>query len=128
MPNALVNFCTAPQRRALWRALLALLLIAITWLALVPAPPQVMTTGWDKSNHLLAFASLAFASAWARWPQPRHWPVLFAVLLAYGGAIEIAQSFLPPREADWLDLLADSIGISLGLVAAWPIARAAGAR
>ncbi len=125
MPNPIVHFCTAPERRSLWRALLAVLVLAITWLALVPAPPKLMTTGWDKSNHLLAFASLAFASAWARWPQPRKWPVLFAVVLAYGGAIEIAQSFLPPREADVLDLLADSLGILLGLLAAWPIARAA---
>lgn len=125
MPNALVHFCTAPERRMLWRALLAVLVVAITWLALVPAPPKLMTTGWDKSNHLLAFASLAFACAWARWPRPRQWPVLFAVVLAYGGAIEIAQSFLPPREADVLDLLADSLGISLGLLAAWPIAHAA---
>ena len=37
--------------------------------------------------------------------------------------IEIAQSFLPPREADWHDVLADGVGIALGLLAAWPITR-----
>lgn len=58
----------------------------------------------------------------------RRWPLLFVVVLAYGGAIEIAQSYLPPREGDWLDLLADAVGISLGLLLAWPVAVGAARR
>jgi VanZ family protein len=42
-------------------------------------------------------------------------------LLAFGGAIEIAQTFLPPREGDWWDLLADGVGIAIGLLFALPI-------
>jgi VanZ family protein len=128
MPRFILHLCTAPERRALWRALLAALVVVITWLALIPAPPKAITTGWDKSNHALAFASLAFASAWAVWPRVRRWPLLFVVVLAYGGAIEIAQSYLPPREGDWLDLLADAVGISLGLLLAWPVAVGAAGR
>lgn len=118
----LIRFATAPGQRRLWRALLAVLLVAITGLALLPDPPQTVSTGWDKSNHALAFASLAFASVWALWPRPRQWGLLVAALLAYGGAIEVAQTFLPPRSGDWLDLLADGCGIALGLLAAWPLA------
>ncbi|MBI3350785.1 MAG: VanZ family protein [Burkholderiales bacterium] len=121
MPSLLLNLCTAPERRPLWRALLLLLLAVITWLALTPAPPKTLSTGWDKSNHALAFGSLAFSSVWAWWQRPRQWPLLVIALLAYGGAIEIAQSFLPPREGDWWDLLADGVGITLGLLAAWPV-------
>ena len=121
MPRFLLNLCTAPERRVLWRALLALLLVVITYLALIPAPPKAITTGWDKSNHALAFASLAFSSVWAVWQQPRQWGWLVAALVGYGIGIEIAQSFLPPREADWHDVVADSVGIALGLIAAWPI-------
>lgn len=110
------------ERRVLWRALLALLLAVITWLALSTAPPQTADTGWDKANHALAFTALAFSAVWALWQRPRQWPVLFIVLLAYGGAIEIAQSFVPSREAEWADLLADGVGIVLGLLVAWPIA------
>ncbi|MCE4554673.1 VanZ family protein [Roseateles cellulosilyticus] len=115
--------CTAPGRRPLWRALLALLLLVITWLALTPAPPKVADLGWDKANHLSAFAALTFCTVWAFWPQPRQWLWVALAMLAYGIGIEIAQSFLPPREADWHDVVADSVGIALGLLTAWPIAR-----
>lgn len=124
MPPAmrrLIHFATHPAQRRLWRALLALLLVAITWLALVPNPPQGISTGWDKTNHLLAFSTLAFVSVWARWPQPRQWPMLVVALLLYGCGIEVAQSFLPPRSAEAADVLADGLGIALGLLIAWPV-------
>ena len=128
MPSFILNLCTAPQRRALWRALLAVMLIVITCLALSPAPPKTITTGWDKSNHALAFAALAFSGVWALWQRPRQWIWLAVTLVGYGIAIEIAQSFLPPREADWHDVVADSVGIALGLLAAWPITAIAARR
>lgn len=128
MPSLLLNLCTAPERRVLWRVLLAVLLVVITTLALVPAPPKVITTGWDKSNHALAFASLAFSSVWALWQRPRQWVWLALALVAYGIGIEIAQSFLPPREADAKDVLANSVGILIGLLLAWPITASAARR
>lgn len=118
----LIQFVTAPAQRRLWRALLGLLLVVITWLALVPKPPEGLSTGWDKTNHLLAFSTLAFCCVWACWPRPRQWPLLVGALLTYGVAIEIAQSFLPPRSADAADVLADGLGIALGLLLAWPVA------
>ncbi len=121
MPSALLNLFTAPERRVLWRALLAVMLIAITWLALSPAPPKTVDTGWDKANHALAFGSLAFAGVWAWCPHPRQWYWLVLALLAYGVGIEVAQSFVPPREADLKDVLADGVGIAIGLLAAWPV-------
>ena len=98
-----------------WQALFLLLFAAISYLALSPAPPDGVSTGWDKANHALAFASLAFSGrlAWTR----RPWP-LFIALLAYGGAIELLQMHIPNRDGDWHDLLADGVGISLGLAVA----------
>jgi len=125
MSHLLSALFTAPERRMLWRALLALMLAVITWLALSPAPPRTVDTGWDKANHALAFASLAFSAVWALWQRPRQWIWLVLALLAYGVFIEIAQSFLPPREADWHDVVADGIGIAIGLLAAWPVTRMA---
>jgi VanZ family protein len=109
------------ERRPLWRVLLLLLVVAILWLALSPVPPKTVDTGWDKANHAMAFAALGFVSVWAVWPRPRGWAWLVLALLAFGGAIEIAQTFLPPREGDWWDLLADGVGIAVGLLFALPI-------
>jgi len=85
--------------------------LTVLVLALVPSPPKVFTTGWDKSNHLLAFAVMAWLGCKA-FPQR----VIFTLLglLAYGALIEILQSFTPTRSAEWLDLLADGLGILLG--------------
>ena len=101
--------------RRLWQTLFVLLFIAISYLALSPAPPAGISTGWDKANHALAFASLAFSARFAG--ARRNWP-LFIALLAYGGVIELLQLNIPNRDGDWHDLLADGVGIALGLVAA----------
>jgi VanZ family protein len=98
-----------------WRGLLALLLCAVTLLALSPVPPKGADFGGDKINHLLAFGTLGVVAALA-WRRTR-WPVA-AALLAYGGLIELLQSFTPRRQAEWADLLADAIGIALGLLLA----------
>lgn len=107
-----------PRLRPVWRALLALMVLTITALALSPKPLEGLSTGWDKSNHLLAFASLAWVGVQAYWHQPRQWHRLLLVLLAYGIGIEVAQHFLPPRSADLQDVLADMLGALLGIAAA----------
>ncbi len=90
------------------------ILLVITWLALSPHPPAQATLGWDKANHASAFGTLALLARLS-WPR-RSWALVALVLLAYGGAIELIQSQIPEREASWLDLFADSVGISLGLL------------
>jgi len=101
-----------------WTALLAALALAIGALALTPHPPPTLDTGWDKLNHVLAFAALAFcaqhAARGSRWPAPA-WQ---GGLLAYGVLIEIAQTAVPGRHGEWPDLLADAVGIVLGAAAA----------
>ena len=78
------------------------------------------TTGWDKSNHVLAFAALAFLAnkAW----RGHTWLVLPS-LLAYGALIEVLQFFTPERYAEWSDLWADGLGLLVGEA----LARLAGA-
>lgn len=102
--------------RPLRLALFAALIVAISWLALSPAPPKTMNLGWDKLNHLVAFAALMFSARLA-WPQrPAGWQ-LFAALLVYGGAIELLQTLVPGRDGDWPDMLADALGLGIGLLA-----------
>jgi VanZ family protein len=96
--------------RRLWRSALGVCMLVILVLSLLP-PTGLPTTGWDKSNHVLAFAVLAFLSHGA-WPG--RTVVALAGLLGYGGLIEVLQSFTPGRSADFADLVADAIGLASG--------------
>lgn len=69
--------------------------------------------------HLLSFAVLAVLALAARWPAPR-W-ALVVLLVVYSGATEIAQSFLPPRTAEWLDWLQNLGGTAIGIAACWSL-------
>ncbi|RZT42273.1 VanZ family protein [Cupriavidus agavae] len=96
---------------------------AATVLVLSLLPPEVPgpTTGWDKSNHVLAFGVLTALAARA-WPG-RPWPVV-AGLLGYGGLIEVLQALTSYREASWFDLCADAVGIGVGMLLSYRVIRA----
>lgn len=97
-----------------WRWALLLLAVAIIVLALLPAPPRQASLGWDKLNHVMAFASLAVCAVFG-WRDSRagRRAVLLA-LLAFGGAIELLQLQVPNRSGEWTDLAADAVGLGLG--------------
>ena len=77
----------------------------------MPAGVPLPDTGWDKSNHLLAFLALAITGLMA---YPKRPAILLASLLAFGGMIEVLQSFTPDRMAEWADLLDDALGLAVG--------------
>ena len=110
-----------------WQFLLVLLIVVVSLLALTPRPPAHVDFGWDKANHMLAFAALAFAARLG-YPAPRAarllWPM---ALLAFGGLIELLQLLVPERSGEWLDLLADGAGIVCGAIIATAVLRAASA-
>ncbi len=101
-----------------WRLALAALLVVVLALALLPLGPEAPTTGWDKTNHLLAFGTLAVVGCLG---YPKQIARLLPALLAYGGLIEVLQSFTDYRSAEWGDLLADALGLLLG----WALCRLA---
>ena len=107
---------SAPATRG-WRALLVVLMAVVAWLALTPLPPRAIDLGWDKLNHASAFAALAFAGWLSVRGRRGRWPTM-ALLLMYGALIEVAQRFVPGRSAEWADLLADALGIGLGVLMA----------
>lgn len=89
--------------------------IAITVLALMPAHEVPVSSGWDKLDHWTAFFTLSFLAAHA-FPRRPFWQIALA-LVAYGIGIEVAQYFTPDRDADAMDVVADSIGILIyGLI------------
>lgn len=98
-------------------------LIACTYLALVPEPPDnpVFRLS-DLLLHAMAFTylSLALVLAYPRMGRTRLrlFVRVFALMLAYGLFLELVQAFVPERSAEAKDLLVDAIGIGAGLVLA----------
>lgn len=99
-----------------WQVALVVLTGVICFLALTPTPPQEVSLGWDKANHALAFVALTVAGCFG-FRGVRH-GILWVSLgvFALGGLIEIVQLFVPGRSCDWHDLLADAVGIGLGVM------------
>jgi VanZ family protein len=88
---------------------------ATVWLSLVPAQtlPQALS-GWDKAQHALGFAALTAAGLLA---YPRSWLRIAVGLLLFGAGIELAQAAGGIRQGDWLDWLADAVGV----LAVWAV-------
>lgn len=97
--------------RFLWPSAFYCALIAILVLGLIPFVPKIADTGWDKTNHLLAFAVLAWLGCIS---FPKRIIFLLLALFAFGALIEALQSLTPHRSAEWGDLLADGVGLFLG--------------
>jgi len=116
---------TVTPASQVWRIILMLLVIVVGYLALTPAPPKSINLGWDKLNHLAAFAALAGAGCLGFSASRRRQVVILLGLFAYGGAIEICQLFVPGRSCEWGDLLADAVGIACGTLVAAYLARVA---
>jgi VanZ family protein len=91
-----------------------------------PVPPGHLS---DKTAHFLEYCGLGFllvrAVARARWTKPTLAMVASAVALAvlYAVSDEGHQYFVPGRQCDWRDAMADTAGASTAAVCvyAWGI-------
>jgi len=101
-----------------WQVALAVLVCIVAKLALTPSNYPSVSLGWDKLNHFSAFAALALAAWLGFRAVRRHQLISLLGVLAYGGAIELVQLVVPGRSSEWLDLLADAVGILIGALLA----------
>jgi VanZ family protein len=101
----------------MWRFLLVLqfyCLIAIyTFLGLTPHPESIVGSFNDLLMHFVGYFIAAFSISLARPQWPWWQQAMF--LIVYSTAIEIAQHFNPPRTFSIADMLANSLGVLLGL-------------
>lgn len=92
------------------------LIVLITVLSLIPmGPPPVQIPNGDKLNHALAYITLTWWFGQLHTPTLRARTGLVLALFGYGVAIEWAQSLTGYRSADAADLLANGVGMALGL-------------
>lgn len=112
----------APLPSRMFRLGFWALVLGVAVLSLLPGqylPPQTASI-WDKAQHASAFAALG---AWGLRVYPRQPRRVLMGLLAFGGAIELAQSCTTWRLGDWQDWLADAVGLALGSMLAWGLGR-----
>src|SRR5262245_45409517 len=110
----------AVGRWALWTPVV-LYLAVIFGLSSIANPPE-LPEGSDKNLHALLYSGLGvlFVRALAGGLNRRVGlgvVVMSTVLLAlYGVSDEIHQYYVPPRQVEALDVVADTIGAGLGAV------------
>lgn len=109
-----------------------LFLVLLTVLSLTPATGSVSLFPWlpysDKISHLLGYAALGCSMLWSvavadgqagvcrqcarnRWRMAGSWGLTVLV----GSVVEWVQPLFG-RSAEWLDLLADALGASAGIL------------
>lgn len=95
--------------------------IVISYLAIKPSMIPIVDQANDKFKHMLAFATLAgglslfWGFAW--------WRVALGLLM-YGIGIEVVQLFVAGRYASVWDVVADAVGITVGLLVAYALKKA----
>jgi len=103
----------------------ALLIAGFIWFlssqSILPQPKGIL--GWDKLQHLLAYGALGFTAGF--WIYPAFWrrrPVLSLLITmlvssGYGAIDEFHQYFVPGRDCNVWDWIADTLGAFLGALA-----------
>lgn len=113
-----------------WRwAIVAAYMAALFIASSGPGAPLPPGRNWDKVLHAGAYAVLAALAAWAltrgrlRSATRKALMTASLIAIAYGASDEWHQAFVPGRESDVMDLLADALGAlaAAGAIGAWGI-------
>ena len=86
------------------------MLLAITFLSLLPLQTLPKVAGSDKTHHLIAYFFLALPLGLRK---PKKWASFICLFIIFGGLIEIIQPYMN-RHDEWLDFFAGSIGVIFG--------------
>ena len=98
----------------IFQGMLYICIIAIEYLATTTQEIKPLEHSWDKANHFIAFLTLYILLSLAY--KKLSVKVKILLLLAFGIQIEIVQAFIPGRDFSGFDVIADSVGITMGLV------------
>ena len=100
----------------LWRGIGWLMLAVVVFLTLTPNPPKLGITllSWDKAQHTLAYAFLAWWFLQAGFSATTATIVTGLILL--GVALEFAQGAMGVRFMEVTDMVANALGVVIGWV------------
>lgn len=89
--------------------------VAIAGLSLVPEAWRPHAFGMsDTVEHLVAYTIVGFLTAMVMRASIAT-PLLFAMIAAYAGILEIGQMLVPCRQASLLDFGSSALGAALGI-------------
>ena len=88
-----------------------LLICAITYLSIAPAPEMPGPTLSDKVLHIIAYAGIAF---WGYFGFPKGGIKLALFIVSWSIFIEFMQWLTPTRMLEVLDMVANTIGVFVG--------------
>lgn len=101
--------------RPLWRALLLAMMLGVCWLAFTKSAPALPFGNADKVHHVGAFIVLAACAVLGGGPGRQAAGRAALAMSAFGVFIEFVQTQIPGRTGDAPDLLADAVGIAIGV-------------
>lgn len=88
-------------------------LIAIWILSFLPGPAMPAVPGSDKWHHALAYFSCMFC--WGQWfTLPPRRLKLAVTFILMGALIECLQGLTTYRSFEWLDMVANAVGVIIG--------------
>ena len=84
--------------------------------------------GADKLLHICMYVVLGGIACWDSWKIDikgwKLWLISVVIPIVYGGLIELVQEqWFAPRSGEWLDWLADGIGVIIGAISIMIIRR-----
>lgn len=105
----------------------ATLIVSVLILVAVLIPgrdlPDVKIGGYDKFIHLLMFATWGIAVRFDFNRTPFRFGLFFLLGIAFGALSEVLQILVEGRSVDIFDMLADVVGLIIGLWVSGPVVR-----
>lgn len=102
------------KNSTIFKIMFFLCVVVILYLATTTQEIKPLEHTWDKANHFIAFITLYILLSLAY--QSLNIKIKALILIGYGIFIEIVQYFIPGRDFSGLDVVADSIGIVIGVI------------
>jgi VanZ family protein len=99
------------MRRKYGTAIFVSYAVLVAFMSLQPGSGSLIGS-YDKAAHLITYAIFAVL-AHCMYLSRRQYLYVCIGIVTYSGLLEIAQSFVPGREMSAVDLLANTLGVTL---------------
>ena len=100
-----------------WKSIFVLSAIAYLSLLREPSISLPYVIGMDKWIHAIMYLVLTLTLLWESQQSPKLWWIVGVFSAIFGGFIEVLQEqFFYPRTGDWMDWLADCIGVIVAII------------